>query len=94
MSVSPEKLEELFKEWKSIKKQISNLETREDEIKELIKDLMKEVRSDRLKGLSYVVEQKTQTRSTISKKDVPEDVWDKYSKTSTCKVLYLKRTDE
>lgn len=94
MSVSPEKLEELFKEWKSIKKQMSELETRETEIKDLIKDLMREVRSDRLKGLKYVVEQKSQSRTTMSKKDVPEDIWEKYSKTSTCKVLYLKRLDD
>lgn len=93
MSLSTDKLEELFKEWKKVKKEISLLESREQEIKDVIKDLMKEVGSDKLKGINYYVEKKRQVRTTISKKDVPEDIWEKYSKDSTCEVLYLKRFD-
>lgn len=91
--LSPEKLEELFKEWKKVKKEISSLESREQEIKDIVKDLMKEVNSNKLKGINHYVEKKSQVRTTISKKDVPLDVWDKYSKDSSCDVLYLKRYD-
>lgn len=90
-NISDEKLEDLMKEWSKVKRQISELEDREKSIKELVTDIMKEEDVNSLYTDNYKVVRKIQKRSTVSQKDLPEDIWKKYSKTSEFPVFYLKR---
>lgn len=89
--VSDDKLEKLLNEWSKVKHQISQLDQREKDIKELITDIMSEEKTTTLFTDNYKVTKKTQRRSHLSQKDVPEDVWKKYSKTTEFSVFYLKR---
>lgn len=89
--ISDEKLEDLMKEWSRVKRQISELEDREKSIKELVNDIMKEENVDSLYTDNYKVTRKIQKRYTVSQRDLPEDIWKKYSKKSEFPVLYLKR---
>lgn len=90
-------VEDLLKEWSKIKRQRAILEEQEDNIKELVAELMDKNSNRNKKGAdileseNYYVTRRTQKRSTISQKDVPRDIWDKYSKTSEYKVYTLKR---
>lgn len=89
--VSDEKLEKLLAEWSKVKHQISQLEHREQDIKELISDIMKEEKTTSLYTENYKVSKKIQSRSHLSQKDVPRDIWDKYSKKIEYPVFHLKR---
>lgn len=89
--ISDDKLEDLMKEWSKVKRQISELDDREKSIKALVTDIMKDENVSSLYTENYKVERKIQRRSTVSQKDLPEDVWKKYSKTSEFPVFYLKR---
>lgn len=91
--ISDEKLDELMKEWSKVKRQISDLETREKSIKEFISDIMKDEGITFLNTDNYQVTKRLQKRSTVSQKDLPEEIWKKYSKTSEFPVYYLKRVE-
>ena len=90
-SVSPEELEKLLSEWSKIKQQLSQLETREKKIKQLVEDIMQDDKTNKLDSENYTVTKRIQKRSQVSQKDVPSDIWSKYAKTSEFSVLYLKR---
>lgn len=89
--ISKDKVDELLSRWNGLKRQKSDIEQEEEEIKELIKELMSETGKNYLDGRKYSAELKKQSRKTISRKDLPEDLWDKYCKTSSCEILYLKK---
>lgn len=91
--ISDEKLDELMKEWSKVKRQISDLEIREKSIKEFISDIMKDEGISSLNTDNYQVTRRLQKRSTVSQKDLPEEIWKKYSKTSEFPVYYLKRIE-
>lgn len=91
-SISDERLEDLMKEWSKVKRNISELEDREKSIKVLVTDIMKDEKVDSLYTDNYKVVRRMQKRSTVSQKDLPEELWRKYSKTSEFPVFYLKRT--
>ena len=89
--ISNEKLEDLMKEWSKVKRNISELEDREKTIKSIVTDIMKDENVDSLYTDNYRVVKKFQKRSSVSQKDIPEDIWKKYSKVSEFPVFYLKR---
>lgn len=89
--VSNDKLEKLLSEWSKVKNQVSQLEKREKDIKDLVTDIMDDDKTDSLYTENYKVTKKIQRRSHLTQKDVPKDIWDKYSKTSEFPVFYLKR---
>jgi len=89
--ISEEKLDELMKEWSKVKRQASEIEQREKSIKELISDIMKDKDTSVLSTENYQVVRKIQKRSSVSQKDLPPEIWDKYSKLSEFPVYYLKR---
>ena len=44
-----------------------------------------------ISSTDYVLKRSQITRSTVSKKDLPKDIWSKYSKESTFPIYYLKQ---
>ncbi len=90
-SVSSEELEKLLSEWSKIKQQLSQLETKEKKMKQLVEDIMSDEKTNKLDSENYSVTKRIQKRSQVSQKDLPSDLWLKYSKTSEFSVLYLKR---
>jgi len=90
-SITEEKLEDLLREWSKVKRQISELEGREKSIKQLVVDIMKEEGVDSLYTDNYGVVKRIQKRLSVSQRDLPDDIWNRYAKTSEFPVFYLKR---
>lgn len=89
--VSDEKLDKLLSEWFKLKAQINMFQKREADIKELINDIMREENKRMLQTENYLVSKRNQKRTGVSQKDIPEDVWNRYSKTTEFSVFQLKR---
>ena len=89
--ISDDKLEDLMREWSKVKRQLYEIEEREKSIKSLVADIMNEKDTESIYTDNYKVTKKIQQRSTVSQKDLPEEIWKKYSKVSTFPVYYLKR---
>jgi hypothetical protein len=86
-----ERLDKLLHEWYKIKAQVSLLEKREADIKELVTDLMNQQGRRMIQTQNFVVSKRTQKRSGISQRDVPEEIWNRYSKKIEYGVFSLKR---
>ena len=84
-------LETIFSEWYSIKKKKSELEDREEEIKKIIHKILTKEKVEELESENFKVSRKSQTRRSVTKSDLPSDIYDKYSKSKKISILYLKR---
>lgn len=89
--VSDEDLEQLFSQWSKLKKTATELEEKEKQIKKAISNLMDDDETDSLFSDTYTVKRRIQKRRTLSQKDVPEDIWQKYSKEVKFPVYTLKK---
>lgn len=84
-------LDTLFKEWYNLKKNLSKLQEREEDIKKMVNKIMKIEKTSKLEGDDFKVEKRYQKRKLISRKDLPEDIFDKYCKEKEIEILYLKK---
>lgn len=81
--------EQLFERWNTIKEQIRTLQKEEDTIKTRIKSVMGKINKNTLTTPSYQVKISNITRESLSKKDCPSEVWQKYCKKTTFSMLKL-----
>ena len=81
--------EALLAEWYNIKDQIRELEDREEEIKEEVRNKLNE--NGEFSAGPYEVKLRSTTRLQVSKLNLPEDIFKKYSKPITIKSLYLTK---
>lgn len=91
MDISEEKLEKLLAEWAKLKRQLSALEQREEDIKKFICEVMDDRKKNMLDTENYQVKRRLQKKSHIKKSDVPTDIWSKYSSNSEFFVYTLKK---
>ncbi len=90
-SVSDKQLEQLLMQWSKVKKDILELEEKEKKYKKLISNLMEDDNTDSLFSDTYVVKRRIQKRKTVSQKDLPVDIWERYAKQSEFPVFTLKK---
>ena len=90
-NISDEKLETLLKEWAYTKKRLTELEETEKKYKDSITKLMNKEDTDSLFSDSYIVKRRIQKRKTISQKDLPQELWEKYAKQIEYPVITLKK---
>jgi hypothetical protein len=55
---------------------------------------MTQTHKNTLKSTSYSLKKIDISKHTISKNDVPEEIWDKYSKKTSYSSFYLKTNDK
>lgn len=94
MSIDKDDIEELLSNWYNIKQQITNLEKKCEKYKQYSEKIMNKLDNDSLESSNYTLKRTSMTRSTISKKDVPVEIWNRYSKRSSFPVYYLHPIDK
>ncbi len=83
-------MNKLIETWSSIRLKLKSLEKKEKEIKLYIKDIMTKETANVMETDKFTVIRKQIKRKSISRKDVPLDIWEKYSKESEYDMFYLK----
>jgi hypothetical protein len=77
------------------KQKLSEIEKRVDKYREIVDNYMKECGKDSLEHLmgseKYVVKRTSSSRESISKKDLPPEIWQKYYKTSRFSVINISK---
>lgn len=81
----------LLENWYSTKKQIKQLEERLESYKKDIEQRMLTQGVKRLDSNMYTVQRCKCTRETLSKKNVPTDIWNKYSRMTTYDSYIVKK---
>ena len=84
-------LENLFNKWNEIKHEIKNLEKKEEKIKRIFQDIMLDRNVNVLQTSEWKVTKRSQNIPRLLKKDVPTDIWKRYSTVSSFDALYLSK---
>lgn len=87
-------LEKILEKWYECKEKMKLLEERIGKYKGLIEAEMSEGKTSTITGARYRVSKRVLSRDTLSKKDVPEEVWRRYAKRSSFPAFYLSRVEE
>jgi hypothetical protein len=86
---SKDDIEELLKNWSDAKKQIAMLEKKIDKYKIYAENIFKDNGQDELKVGKYSLKKKLIEKKTLSKDNVPPEVYKKYARTSCYPVFYI-----
>lgn len=87
-------IQALLAKWSKDKVRLAKLEERIEKYKTLAGKIMDERDKDILSSDEHLLKRRTQTRSTISKNDVPNDVWNRYSRKVSFQSYYLVTKEE
>lgn len=79
----------LIEEWYYFKKKVKDIESKLDECKESVITYMERNDIDTLKTDDYIVKKYEMERENITKKDLPSDLWEKYSRKTTTKMYKI-----
>ena len=84
-------IDDLLDTWYKTKIQIASLEKKCEKYKKYCEKIMNNNEENSITSSDYVLKRTQTTRSTVSKKDLPKDIWNKYSKESSFPIYYLKQ---
>jgi hypothetical protein len=84
-------IDELLKNWNDAKIEIASLEKKCDKYKKYCEKIMNKLDKNILTGTNFSVRRVDMERDSISKKDVPKDIWNKYSNRTSFSSFYLKQ---
>ena len=87
--ISDEDINDLLSNWYETKLQIANLEKKCDKYKKYSEKILDELGKNKYESKNFSIKRTNMSRSTISKKDVPSDIWNEYSNTSTYTAYYI-----
>jgi hypothetical protein len=82
-------INDLLDNWYKTKQEISILENKCDKYKKVCEKLMDKLEKNSLNSMYYSLKKIDITKSTISKNNVPDDIWDRYSKKTKYSSFYL-----
>lgn len=84
-------IDDLLDKWYEAKQTIAELEKKQDKYKKLAEKLMSSSGSNSLSSSSYKLSRKNMIRLSLSKKDVPDDIWNRYAKQISYSAYYIKK---
>lgn len=94
-SNSNDTINETIQKYIETKEKLSELEKKADKYRDYIEYYMKKDMLSEITYSNHIIKKYTITRETISKKDVPQHIWDEYHKTSTSTMIrILKKNDK
>lgn len=84
-------LDTVLDKWDEARDKIKALEAKIEKYKASVGKLMDRRNTDKLTGRYLNVQRRRGARTYISQKDVPRDIWEKYSSRSQYEAFYLKK---
>jgi len=83
-------VKDLVKKWYESKRKAADYEKIAEKTKDIIVSYMEENELDTIRTDDYVVTKKSMSRNFLTKKDMPEEVWQKYSRNKVYDSYYIK----
>jgi hypothetical protein len=78
--MSNQELKDIIEDWYILKKKLKDIEKKIDSNRNIIIDYMERNSIDKVITDNYIVKKKNMDREYIAKKDLPSDLWNKYSR--------------
>lgn len=89
--MSESDIERDIERYLSLKEELSSLEKKVDKYKQRVEEYMEKNKKDKLMYDKYIVTRNLTKRSTISKKNVPSDIFNRYSTETSYYVYNFKK---
>lgn len=87
---SVSRIKEAVEEWYKTKEKVTFYEKQIEKLKQEVINYMKDKQVETLVTTNYMVSKKSMQRDSLSKKDIPEDIWKKYAKNISYDAYYIK----
>ena len=84
-------MDEILEKWYDTKEKISLLEKKLEKYKSAIASEMNKKDVDKLSSDNFSITRRRNTRTYMSKDNVPEDIWKKYSVKCSYESFFLKK---
>lgn len=81
------KLDETIEKFIEVKERIAELEKKHERYREYIEKEMNKMDKDEITYQNYLIKKSVMKRETLSKKDVPRQIWDECHKTAMYSVI-------
>lgn len=78
--MSIQDLKEIIEDWYILKKKLKDIEKKIDSNRNIIIDYMERNSIDKVITDNYIVKKKNMDREYITRKDLPSDLWNRYSR--------------
>lgn len=86
-------IDNLLNKWYDAKQEISILEKKIEKYKKLAESIMDSKNTDNLSNSLYVLQRRDMNRTSIGKKDLPLELWNKYAKESFFNAFYISKKE-
>jgi len=90
LSITPSEIDELIERWNTSREQSRELAKKEKKYRRLMEKIMDITGAQIIKGKELQVTRTTQNRRTISRADLPSDIFQQYSKLKTVDMYYIR----
>lgn len=90
----PEEIDTVIEYYSKLKQDIKKLEEKQEEYKEILLSVLNSTNTDIIKGKRFQIRRILQKRKYLNKKNVPDDIFNKYSITKTISVLTIKPNEK
>lgn len=90
-NIRSEDIDNLLDNWADAKEQISDLEHDIEKYKKLATKILYKNDTETISNNTFILKRRQFSKQTLSKNNVPKDIWHKYSKTTDCKAFYLSK---
>lgn len=87
--ITKDDIDTLLEKWYDTKEKIAEMQKRLEKYKKLADKIMNSEDKESIVTRDFTLQRREMTRTTISKEDVPTDIWNKYSHKCTFKSYYL-----
>ena len=84
-------LERILSKWDDAKKKLENLEEEIANCKLKVTKEMNNQDTDKISTENYTVIRRRNTRASVSKENLPEDIWKKYSTRCSYDAFYISK---
>jgi len=89
--ITADDLARLLENWAQAKAEIAASEKKIMRYKRLAQKAMDARGQDQISSSEWTLNRRSQSRSTLVKKDVPQEVWDMYSRATSFSAYYLSQ---
>jgi hypothetical protein len=90
VSLDPAEIDDLITDFYETRTQLQELERKGKRLKALIHRLLDVTNSNVIKGRALELTRRIQKRRVITKSDVPQEIFDEYSRSIEVQMLYVK----
>uniref|UniRef100_A0A6C0DZX6 Uncharacterized protein n=1 Tax=viral metagenome TaxID=1070528 RepID=A0A6C0DZX6_9ZZZZ len=87
-------VDNLLEKWYEAKQQINDLESKINNYKRIAENIMEHKNVESLMNDKFLLQKKDINKTTISKKDLPIEIWNKYSKENFYSAFYISKANE